>query len=55
MLQVFRWTWLLVCFQKGYSAFSCKNQGPSSSSNKNKIANPSVLEVVNYNYIFTAI
>lgn len=21
MLQVFRWTWLLVCFQKGYSAF----------------------------------
>lgn len=34
---------------------SYKDQGPSSSSNKNTIAKPSVLEVVNYNDIFTAI
>lgn len=40
----------IFCFFHSY-----KDQGPISSSNKNKIAKPSVLEVVNYNDMFTAI
>lgn len=46
-------------FPEGKFCFSLilsyKDQGHSSSSNKNKIAKPSVLEVINYNDIFTAI
>lgn len=40
----------IFCFFHSY-----KDQGTISSSNKNKIAKPSVLEVVNYNDMFTAI